>query len=156
MELYNTRSFEEMGLGHLNFVQDNFSSSTRGTIRGIHFQRPPHAQGKLITALQGSVLDIAVDLRQSSPTYGQSFALEISAEAPQFLYIPPGFGHGFQVLSERCLFYYKCTDFYHRESDAGLAWDDPDLALPWADILPLLSPKDQQHPRLVDFDSPFL
>jgi dTDP-4-dehydrorhamnose 3,5-epimerase len=157
LELYNQRSFAEIGLGHLRFVQDNLSSSTRGTIRGLHFQKPPHAQGKLITVLEGRVLDIAVDLRQDSPQYGQCITAEMDASERTMLYIPEGFAHGFQVLSERCLFHYKCTHYYHKDSEGGLPWNDPDLAIPWRDLeqAPIVSGKDQQHPSFAEFDSPF-
>ena len=148
MELYNRKSFEEIGLGHLNFIQDNLSSSTKGTIRGLHFQASPYSQGKLITTLQGAVLDVAVDIRPNSPTYGQHVAVELSAENPSMLYMPEGFAHGFQVLSENCLFYYKCTQFYHKASEGGIAWDDPALNIPWRDIPPILSAKDLENPRL--------
>ena len=105
MEMFNQRSFEEIGLGHLHFVQDNLSSSRKGIIRGLHFQKPPYAQGKLITVLQGKVLDVAVDIRKDSPTYGKCITAEMSAENKTMLYIPPGFAHGFQVLSDTCLLY---------------------------------------------------
>jgi len=155
MELYNKKSFDEIGLGHLNFVQDNLSSSARGTLRGMHFQTPPHSQGKLITVLQGTVLDVAVDLRKGSPTFGQYEAFELDANTPTSIFIPKGMAHGFQVLSESCLFLYKCTQLYHKSSDGGIAWNDPSLAIPWRDIPPLLSEKDKNHPPLNQFDSPF-
>lgn len=157
MELYNQRSFEAIGLGHLHFVQDNFSSSTRGTIRGLHFQSPPYAQGKLVTVLQGQVLDVAVDLRKASPTYGKCITAEMPSHEGTMLYIPPGFAHGFQVLSETCLFHYKCTNFYHKESEGGLCWNDLDLDIPWRDLgtAPVVSPKDLEHPAFAGFDSPF-
>lgn len=155
MELHNRNSFEEIGLGHLNFVQDNLSSSVKGTLRGMHFQRPPHAQGKLIVPLIGSVLDMVIDLRKDSPTYGQFYARELHAKDKTMMYVPEGFAHGFQVLSDTCLFFYKCTSFYHKASEGGIAWDDPELNLPWADIPPVVSEKDKNHPRLSDFQSPF-
>ena len=155
MELHNEAGFEKLGLGHLHFVQDNLSSSVKGTLRGLHFQAPPHAQGKLITVLEGAVFDVAVDIRKDSPTYGDYYATELNSQDRRMLYIPPGFAHGFQVLSDYCLFLYKCTDVYHPETEGGLAWDDPDLDIPWHDIPPVLSPKDSYHPRLTDFDSPF-
>lgn len=148
MELYNKETFEQIGLNHLTFVQDNLSSSGRGTIRGLHFQAPPFSQGKLITTLQGKVLDVAVDVRTSSPTYGRHVAVELSADDPTFLYIPEGFAHGFQVLSESCLFFYKCTQVYDKASERGIAWDDPQLNIAWRDIPPILSGKDLQNPRL--------
>ncbi|WNJ16043.1 dTDP-4-dehydrorhamnose 3,5-epimerase [Pontibacter sp. G13] len=155
LELYNANKFKDIGLGHLNFVQDNLSFSRKGALRGLHFQRPPHAQGKLVSVLQGKVLDVAVDLRKNSPTFGQSVCVELDSEKRNMLYIPEGFAHGFQVISDECLFLYKCTNFYHPEADAGLAWDDPTLNIPWLDIPPVLSQKDQNHPHLAEFDSPF-
>ena len=155
MELHNEVGFAKIGLGHLRFVQDNLSSSVKGTLRGLHFQAPPHAQGKLITVLEGSVFDVAVDIRKDSPTYGQYYATELSSRDRKILYVPPGFAHGFQVLSDKCLFLYKCTDVYHPETEGGIAWNDPNLDIPWHDIPPILSQKDVHHPRLVDFDSPF-
>ncbi|MEZ4847079.1 MAG: dTDP-4-dehydrorhamnose 3,5-epimerase [Bacteroidia bacterium] len=155
MELFNHNSFEEIGLGHLRFVQDNLSSSVKGTLRGLHFQRPPYTQGKLITVLQGSVLDVVVDLRKNSPTYGKSYSLELDSERKNMLYVPEGMAHGFQVLSETCLFFYKCTNVYNRESDGGIFWNDPELSIPWRDIPPILSEKDKNHPLLAEFDSPF-
>ncbi len=154
-ELYNQKSFEEIGLGHLNFVQDNLSYSSQGIIRGLHFQAPPYAQGKLVTVLQGRVLDVAVDIRKGSPTYGEHFAIELDAEDITLFYIPPGFAHGFQVLSETCLFSYKCTDVYHKASEGGLLWNDPDLGIEWGEMAPLVSEKDQILPNLKDFFSPF-
>lgn len=155
MELHNQRSFEEIGLGHLHFVQDNLSRSIKGTLRGLHFQRPPYEQGKLVIPLEGEVLDVIVDLRLASPTYGQTFVTELSAARAEMLFVPPGFAHGFQVLSESCLFYYKCTNFYHKASEGGIAWDDPALEIPWRDITPILSEKDRHHPKLERFASPF-
>lgn len=155
LELYNQRSFEQIGLGKLYFVQDNVSSSTRGTVRGMHFQAPPYAQGKLVTVLQGAVLDIGLDIRRSSPTYGQHVAVELSAENHRMLYIPPGFAHGFQVLSDTCLFCYKVTDLYTPASEGGIHWNDPALALPWRDIEPVVSARDMQAPLFSEFVSPF-
>lgn len=155
LELFNAKALAEVGLAGLNFVQDNLSCSSRGTLRGLHFQAPPYAQGKLVTPLTGSVLDVVVDIRRDSPTYGQPYAVELHAEQHQMLYVPPGLAHGFQVLSETCLFFYKCTHFYEPAADGGIAWDDPDLDIPWRDVPPVLSAKDRQHPRLAAFSSPF-
>jgi dTDP-4-dehydrorhamnose 3,5-epimerase len=157
LESYNEVAFKTAGLGDLHFVQDNLSSSQKGTIRGLHFQLPPYAQGKLVSVFQGKVLDVAVDIRKGSPYYGKHIAVELDAEKMQFLYIPPGFAHGFQVLSETCLFYYKCTNTYHSASDAGLLWCDTNIAIPWRelDTSPIISEKDSKQMRLADFDSPF-
>lgn len=155
MELFNHNSFKEIGLGHLNFVQDNFSSSVKGTLRGMHFQAPPFAQGKLVATLHGSVLDMVIDLRKNSPTFGQHYSKILDSTEKSMLYVPEGFAHGFQVLSDTCLFFYKCTQFYNKEAEGGIAWDDPELQLPWADIPPVISPKDQTHPAFARFESPF-
>lgn len=154
-ELYNQQAFESLGLDHLKFVQDNLSSSGKGIVRGLHFQGPPHAQGKLVSVLQGKVLDVAVDIRKASPTYGQYLAVELSAKKLNMLYIPEGFAHGFQVLSETCLFSYKCTGYYNKESEGGLLWNDPALGIPWREVEPLLSEKDRVLPNLKNFNSPF-
>lgn len=155
MELFNRQTFDQIGLKGVEFVQDNLSASSRGALRGLHFQTPPHAQGKLVTVLEGAVLDVAVDLRKDSPTYGKWELVEITADQPKMLYVPPGFAHGFQVISERCLFLYKVTKLYAPTAEGGIRWDDPDLGIPWADIPPILSGKDQTLPLLKDFDSPF-
>ncbi|MEM6263416.1 MAG: dTDP-4-dehydrorhamnose 3,5-epimerase [Bacteroidota bacterium] len=155
-ELYNHRHFDSIGLGHLSFVQDNLSLSRKGTIRGLHFQAPPFDQGKLVSVLQGKALDVAVDIRKGSPTYGHAVAVELSAEKLNMLFVPPGFAHGFQVLSESCLFSYKCTNFYDKASEGGLMWNDPALDIPWVeDIEPILSEKDQYYPTFKEFVSPF-
>ena len=155
MELYNKRASAAIGMD-FPFVQDNFSSSSKGTIRGLHFQAPPHAQGKFVTVLQGCVLDVAVDIRKGSPTYGQHVAVELSSDDMSMLYIPPGFAHGFQVLSDSCLFYYKCTGFYHRGSEGGLPWNDPDIGIQWRDLPPTISNKDKQYGAFRDFETPFV
>ncbi|MEL6676414.1 MAG: dTDP-4-dehydrorhamnose 3,5-epimerase [Bacteroidota bacterium] len=155
LELHNANAFQEIGLGQLHFVQDNLSSSTKGTLRGLHFQAPPYDQGKLICPLVGKVLDVAVDIRKDSPTYGQVMVEELDASTRTMIYIPPGFAHGFQVLSDECLFFYKCTNVYHKASEGGLAWDDPELAIPWREIEPIMSEKDLYHPTLAEFSSPF-
>ncbi|MEM7514627.1 MAG: dTDP-4-dehydrorhamnose 3,5-epimerase [Bacteroidota bacterium] len=155
MELYNQNTFASIGLEELDFVQDNLSSSSKGTLRGMHFQAPPFAQGKLVTVLSGSVLDIIVDVRKDSPTYGEHYAIELNDENRWMVYAPPGMAHGFQVLSESCLFFYKCTATYSKVSEGSVAWDDPDLKLPWKDIPPILSQKDIESPKFKEFESPF-
>ena len=154
-ELYNSQGFQDIGLGHLQFVQDNLSSSGKGIIRGLHFQGPPSAQGKLVTVLEGRVLDVAVDIRKNSPNYGDHVAIELDAAELTLLYIPVGFAHGFQVLSDRCLFSYKCTNLYDRSAEGGLQWDDPDLAIPWRDIPPVISEKDKNYGPFKAFETPF-
>ena len=157
MELYHQRSYEELGLKELHFVQDNLSRSSKGTIRGLHFQEPPYEQGKLITSLEGKVLDIAVDLRRSSPTFGKCFSIILDASNPCFVYLPPGIAHGFQVLSDTCLFFYKCTSYYHKEAERGIAWDDPALNIPWEPMEEkIISDKDLQNPLFEFYDSPFM
>lgn len=155
-ELFNQQAFESIGLGHLNFVQDNLSKSNRGTLRGMHFQAPPFTQGKLVTVMEGRVLDMVVDIRKGSPTYGQHYAVELDASKHNMLYVPEGMAHGFQVLTDQCLFFYKCTNLYAPDAEGGLAWDDPALNLPWEDIAPILSKKDLDYAPFEVFDSPFV
>ncbi len=132
-----------------DFVQDNFSLSKRGILRGLHFQNPA-PQGKLVSVLAGEVYDVAVDLRRSSPTFSRWHSLALSSENKLQFFIPPGFAHGFQVLSETALFHYKCTEFYSPQDEASLRWDDPDLAIDWPIKEPLLSGKDAAAPWLKD------
>ncbi len=153
-EMYNRPAFEQIGLTEA-FVQDNLSRSSLGTVRGLHFQAPPFSQGKLVTVLEGEVLDVVVDLRKGSPTYGQSFSIVLAQNRHTMLYVPPGFAHGFSVLSASCLFYYKCTAVFHKPAEGGIRWNDPDLAIDWRVSAPLVSAKDQDLPFLKDFDSPF-
>lgn len=150
MESWSKRAFEEAGL-HYDFVQDNHSSSTvKGTLRGIHFQRGEKAQAKLVRCTQGAVLDVAVDLRPSSPTYQQWVAVELSAENKRQLLIPRGFGHGFVTLTDDVEFLYKADNFYAPEADGGIRWNDPDLAIDWGVKSPILSKKDRESPFLKD------
>ena len=142
-EAYNENTFREAGINN-QWVQDNQSSSTYGVIRGLHYQLPPHAQTKLVRVLRGKVLDIVVDLREGSPTYGRSYSLILSAKNKKQLYIPKGFAHGFSVLSKRADILYKCDTFYNRNSEKGLRYNDPDLNIDWG-ILPeetIISEKD--------------
>ncbi len=139
------------------FVQDNESRSCRGVVRGLHFQKPPYAQSKLVRVVVGRVLDVAVDIRKGSPTFGKHVAVELSAENHRQLFIPRGFAHGFAVLSDDAVFQYKCDNFYAPESEGAVAWDDPELGIDWqldtCDII--LSAKDANHPRLADLATPF-
>ena len=142
-ESWNARTFERAGL-QAAFVQDNHSQSSQGSLRGLHYQIP-HAQGKLVRVIQGTVFDVAVDLRRSSPTFGRWVGTWLSAEDKGMLWIPPGFAHGFYVTSRTAEFIYKCTDFYSPENERTLRWDDPDLGIEWPLIdgePPTLSPKD--------------
>lgn len=154
LETYNEKALAEQGLG-LHFVQDNLSYSKKGILRGLHFQAPPFDQGKLVTVLKGHVLDVAVDIRKGSPTYGKHVMVHLSEENHRLFYIPPGFAHGFLVISEDCFFSYKCTNFYHHASEGGLPWNDPDLGIPWQASAPILSSKDKQYAAFETFDSPF-
>jgi dTDP-4-dehydrorhamnose 3,5-epimerase len=154
MELFNADSLKNCGIEE-NFLQDNLSYSSKGTLRGLHYQAPPHAQGKLVTVLQGTVLDVVLDIRKGSPTYGQCGAFELSEHNRQMLYVPPGFAHGFSVLSDTALFHYKCTRVYHKASEGGVLWNDPDLHVDWKVQNPIISDKDTQLPLLKNLDSPF-
>jgi len=156
-ESYNRKNYEEAGIT-ADFVQDNESCSTRGVMRGLHFQRPPYAQAKLVRCVKGKVLDVAVDIRKGSPTYGQHVAVELSEENHRQFFIPRGFAHGFAVLSDTAVFQYKCDNYYHPEADGGISIQDDTLGIDWH-IDPteaLLSEKDTKHPLLKDFDSPFI
>lgn len=150
MESWSKRDFEKAGLFY-DFVQDNHSSSTvKGTLRGIHFQRGDKAQAKLVRCVRGAVLDVAVDLRPNSPTYKQWVAVELSAENKRQLMIPRGFGHGFVTLSDEVEFLYKADNYYAPEADGGIRWNDPELAIDWGVENPILSHKDETSPFLKD------
>ncbi|MBR6348321.1 MAG: dTDP-4-dehydrorhamnose 3,5-epimerase [Spirochaetales bacterium] len=152
-ESFNQREFERE-IGPVTFVQDNESKSCYGVIRGLHFQKGEHAQSKLVRVVKGAVLDVAVDIRPGSPTYGMHFAVELTGENHLQFFLPRGMAHGFSVLSEEAVFQYKCDNFYCRESEGAIAWDDPDLGIDWR--IPkgkvILSEKDRNHPRLRDLE----
>jgi dTDP-4-dehydrorhamnose 3,5-epimerase len=148
VETFQAHRYAEAGIRG-PFVQDNRSRSVKGTLRGLHFQQPM-AQGKLVSVMRGAVLDVAVDIRQGSPWFGKWVAVELTEENHRQLWVPPGFAHGFCVLSETADFFYKCTEYYAPEHDQGIAWDDPDLTISWPTMEPKLSPKDAQLPRLKD------
>ncbi len=148
METWRQDRYRAHGLP-TEFVQDNFSLSVQGTLRGLHFQYP-HAQGKLIHVLHGEIFDVAVDIRVGSPTFGQWIGMTLTGERPQQVYIAEGFAHGFCVTSESAVVMYKCTDVYHPQSESGIVWNDVDLDIPWPVVAPKLSPKDTQLPRLQD------
>ena len=156
-ESFSQREFEEK-VGPINFVQDNESKSSCGVMRGLHFQRPPFTQSKLVRCVKGAVLDVAVDIRKGSPTYGQHVAVELTEDNHRQFFIPKGFAHGFAVLSEIAVFQYKCDEFYHPEADGGINILDDSLGIDWRIPLhkAILSEKDTKHPLLKDFDSPFL
>jgi dTDP-4-dehydrorhamnose 3,5-epimerase len=145
-ETFHAQRYVEAGLTD-QFVQDNFSRSVRGTLRGLHYQQP-HAQGKLVMAVEGTVYDVVVDIRKGSPTYGTWRGFELSSENYRQLYVPPGCAHGFCVTSEQAAVLYKCTDFYSPRDERGVIWNDPALRISWPVSTPLLSPKDQAYPRL--------
>lgn len=149
METYKKSEFFAAGIKE-EFVQDNHSYSTKGVLRGIHFQREPHAQGKLVRVIDGKVLDVAVDLRQNSPTFKQWIGVELDGETGIMLYLPPGFGHGFLVLSETAHFLYKCTAEYNKMAEGSVRWDDPDLAIKWPDMEIKVSRKDSDLPELTE------
>ncbi len=155
-ESFSQREFEEK-VRKTQFVQDNESKSSYGVLRGLHFQKPPYAQSKLVRVIKGAVLDVAVDIRRGSPTFGKYVAVELTAENHRQLFIPRGFAHGFSVLSDEVVFQYKCDNFYAPQCEGAIAWDDVDLAIDWrlpADAV-LLSEKDSKHPKLSEIDSPF-
>lgn len=155
-ESFSQREFEEK-VCKINFVQDNESMSSYGVMRGLHFQRPPFTQAKLVRCVKGAVLDVAVDIRKDSPTYGQHVAVELTEDNHYQMFIPHGFAHGFSVLSETAVFQYKCDQFYHPESDAGISILDKSLGIDWripADKA-ILSDKDTRHPLFKDFVTPF-
>ena len=150
LETWNRARYREAGLPEV-FVQDNVSRSGRGVLRGLHFQEPK-AQGKLVTVLDGEVFDVAVDIRVGSPTFGKSASETLSGETKRQIYIPPGFAHGFCVLSASAIFTYKCTESYAPEAEGGIIWNDPDLGIEWPALEPTLSAKDGKYPRLRDLD----
>lgn len=148
METWSRDRYKDAGLD-VTFVQDNVSSSSKGVVRGLHYQYP-QAQGKLIHVLLGEVLDVAVDIRLGSPTFGKPVTTLLSEENHRQFYVPEGFAHGFCVLSETALFSYKCTDFYNAKTEGGVLWNDPDLGIEWPVAEPVLSEKDANLPRLKD------
>lgn len=156
-ESFSQREFDAK-VGELRFVQDNESCSRRGVMRGLHFQMPPFTQAKLVRCVRGAVLDVAVDIRRGSPTYGRHVAVELTEDNHRQFFVPKGFAHGFSVLSEVAVFQYKCDEFYHPEADAGISILDESLGIDWR--IPLeeavLSEKDTRHPLLSGFESPFV
>jgi dTDP-4-dehydrorhamnose 3,5-epimerase len=144
---------DQLGV-HESWVQDNQSFSQKGTVRGIHFQRGVHAQAKLVRVIAGKVLDVAVDLRKGSPSFGQVYSTILDTEKNNLLYIPAGFGHGFSVL-EDAVFVYKCSNYYHKDSEGGVRWSDPSLGIDWQVSEPIVSEKDQILPTLAEFVEAF-
>ncbi len=151
LESFNQKAFDDAVGSHYDFVQDNHSRSAKGVLRGLHYQLPPHAQGKLVRVVQGAVFDVAVDVRKSSPTFGQWVGAELTAENHQQLWVPPGFAHGFVVLSETADFLYKTTNYYAPAFERSIAWNDPHLAIEWPlNEAPQLSGKDAEAPQWAD------
>lgn len=157
-ESFNAREFAQKTGLQISFVQDNESMSHYGVLRGLHFQCPPFAQSKLVRVVKGRVLDVAVDIRANSPTFGKYISVELSEENHRQFFMAKGFAHGFSVLSEQAIFQYKCDEFYAPQSEGAIAWNDPDLGIDWgipeADVI--LSDKDKCHPLLKNFKTPFV
>jgi dTDP-4-dehydrorhamnose 3,5-epimerase len=154
METYKYSDFLRNGIQE-HFVQDNYSRSVRDVLRGLHYQRNPHAQGKLIQCIKGKIFDVAVDIRKGSPSFMQWISSELSEENNRMFYVPPGFAHGFIVLSDIADVIYKCTKEYSPEDDRGIIWNDPDIQIRWPIQEPVLSEKDSRHPLLRDADNNF-
>lgn len=150
LETFSVSRYAEAGIPG-PFVQDNLARSARGVLRGLHLQNP-HSQGKLVSVLEGEVLDVAVDVRVGSPAFGKSVAYVLSGQNKRQLWIPPGLAHGYAVISESALFFYKCTDLYHPEHELGVRWDDPALGIDWPLKSPTLSGKDKAYPVLAEID----
>ncbi len=153
-EPYNKQRYADAGI-NLEFVQDNQSMSNLGAVRGLHFQAPPFEQGKLVRVVTGAVLDVVVDIRKTSPTYGQHYSVILSAENFIQFWIPPGFAHGFATLKDNTIFEYKCSNLYNKQSEGGILWNDFELAIDWQTTNPIVSEKDMTLPKLKDFVSPF-
>lgn len=153
-ESYNERLLKEAGLD-TRFVQDNQSLSQKNVLRGLHFQAPPHAQGKLVRVIKGAVLDVVVDIRKGSPTYGKHFSIELNEKNKTMLWVPEGFAHGFLTLEDDTIFYYKCNNYYNKDSEGCVKWNDADLAIRWNAADPVLSEKDKAGTPFRDFASPF-
>jgi dTDP-4-dehydrorhamnose 3,5-epimerase len=154
-ESFNQKVFNELTNTSTNFVQDNQSCSKKNVIRGLHFQAPPYAQGKLVSVIKGKVIDVAVDIRKNSPTYGKHVSIELSSENKLMLWIPEGFAHGFVALEDDTIFSYKCTNYYNKESEGTLQWNDPDLQIDWTIDKEILSEKDKVAQPFATFVSPF-
>ncbi len=155
LETYKKSEFSANGI-LVDFIQDNHSLSIRGVLRGLHFQRPPHAQAKLVRVVEGKVWDVAVDLRASSPTYKKWYGVELSGENKKMLFIPAGFAHGFVTLSDSAHLLYKCSSEYAPQHDGGIFWNDPEIGIPWPEEKPLVSPKDEVLPLLSQAGQIFL
>jgi len=148
METYHEERYRQFGIDRI-FVQDNLSYSVQGTLRGLHFQKK-HPQAKLVQVITGEIFDVAVDIRQDSPTFAKWVGVSLSDQNQRQLFIPEGFAHGFCVMSETCHFLYKCSDFYAPDDEGGILWSDPDIGIEWLIKEPIISEKDKKHPRLSD------
>lgn len=155
MESYNKERYREAGIAE-EFVQDNLSLSRKGVVRGLHYQAPPFAQGKLVSVVRGKVWDVAVDIRHDSPTFGKHVAVELSAENKKQFWIPAGFAHGFLALEDNTIFTYKCTNVYSPEHDRGIRWNDPEIGIEWPLENSIVSEKDQKHPLLKEITREFV
>ena len=155
METFNQKKYQEIIGDHYNFVQDNVSKSAQGVLRGLHFQLPPFDQGKLVSVIQGLAIDVAVDIRKSSPTYGKHIKVILDSKTKNQLWIPPGFAHGFAALENDTIFCYKCTNFYAPEYEKSILWDDLELNIDWSIKNPTVSEKDQMAMSFKSFESPF-
>lgn len=152
LETYSKKEFADNGI-NVDFVQDNHSRSSQGVLRGLHFQKPPFAQDKLVRVTSGEVLDVAVDIRPDSPTFGKYDTAHLTAEKKNMFFIPKGFAHGFYVLTETADFQYKCSNFYNKESEGGIVWNDPDISVAWLAANPVLSEKDKVWPKLKEIEA---
>ncbi len=155
METFNCQKIKSLGVQLPDFVQDNESKSQKNVLRGLHFQGPPFAQGKLVRVIKGAVLDVAVDIRKNSPTYGQHFSIKLTEVNKTQFWVPEGFAHGFLTLEDDTIFSYKCTACYSKESEGGILWNDPDLSINWETLNPILSDKDKVQESFKDLNSPF-
>lgn len=147
LEAFREMKFQNQGL-IFHYVQDNISTSVNGVVRGLHYQKEPFAQAKLVMAVKGGILDVAVDIRKNSPTFGQHFSAELSDKNRRMMLIPPGFAHGFSVISDETTVFYKCSAYYNKEHERGIRWNDPELNIDWKTPEPIISNKDQKQPFL--------
>lgn len=154
-ESFSDKKIKELTGLSLHFVQDNESKSNKNVLRGLHFQKPPFDQGKLVRVIKGKVLDVAVDIRQNSPTYGKYFSIELTEENKTMLWIPPGFAHGFSTMENNTIFSYKCTNYYSPDYEGCILWNDPVIAINWKNTSPIISEKDKLGQEFINFVSPF-
>ena len=153
-ESFRASILEDRGV-HIRFIQDNESKSSKGVVRGLHLQAPPHGQDKLLRVVKGAIYDVAVDVRKDSDTYGKAYGIELNESNKTMLFVPKGFAHGFCCLEDDTIVQYKCSNYYHKASEMGIAWNDPSIGIEWPVKDPIVSEKDEILPLLKDFDSPF-